>query len=133
VEAHSLEWPECGRTPSFVGERHARSLAAEYGLNDINLVKAGVSETVRMLLHRIAQRVIIRPDTGRDLEDVRQLASRRSVPVEERCDLHYACVGLMQAPLTTMQSLIPSRKPDKPTPTFRAETSHCAEQRKTHQ
>jgi hypothetical protein len=133
VEAHSLEWPECGRTPSFVGERHARSLAAEYGLNDINLVKAGVSETVRMLLHRIAQRVIIRPDAGCDVEDVRRLAGRRSVPVEERCDLHYACVGLMQAPQTNNAKPHPVSKPGKPTPTFRAETSHCAEQRKAHQ
>jgi hypothetical protein len=30
VEAHRVEWPECVRAPSFVGERHAQSLAAEY-------------------------------------------------------------------------------------------------------
>ena len=100
VEAHHHERRHSGRAPSFIGEYHAQSLAAEYGLNDINLVKAGVSETVRMLLHRITQRVIIRPDAGRDVEDVRRLAAQRSVPVEERSDLHYACVGFMQAPLT---------------------------------
>jgi hypothetical protein len=102
VEAHHDERRHSGRAPSFSGERHAQSLAAEYGLNDINLVKAGVSETVRMLLHRITQRVIIRPDAGPDVEDVRRLAAQRSVPVEERSDLHYACVGFMQAPLTDM-------------------------------
>ena len=100
VSTHHYERPHSGRTPSFIGEYHAQSLAAEYGLSDINLVKAGVSETVRMLLHRITQRVIIRPDAGRDLEDVRRLAALRCVPVEERSDLHYACVGFMQAPLT---------------------------------
>jgi Tellurite-like stress resistance cysteine protease StiP/PELOTA RNA binding domain len=133
VEAHSVEWPERVRAPSFVGERHAQSLAAEYRLNDINLVKAGVSETVRMLLHRIAQRVIIRPDAGRDVEDVRRLAARRSVPVEERCDLHYACVGLMQAPLRNHAKAPPPSKPGTPTPSYRAETSHRADQRKAHQ
>ena len=51
-----------------------------------------------MLLHRITHRVIIRPDAGPDVEDVRRLAAQRSVPVEERSDLHYACVGFMQAP-----------------------------------
>ena len=100
VEAHHCEGHNSGRAPSFIGECHARSLAAEYGLNDINLVKAGVSETVRMLLHRITERVIIRPDAGRDVEDVRRLAAHRCVPVEERSDLLYACVGLMQAPST---------------------------------
>jgi PELOTA RNA binding domain/Phosphoribosyl transferase (PRTase) len=100
VEAHHYQRYDSGRGPSFIGECHAQSLAAEYGLNDINLVKAGVSETVRTLLHRITQRVIIRPDAGCDVEDVRRLAARRSVPVVERSDPHYACVGLMQAPLT---------------------------------
>ena len=60
-----------------------------------------------MLLHRITQRVIIRPDAGPDVEDVRRLAAQRSVPVEERSDLLYACVGFMQAPLTDWQ--IPPR------------------------
>jgi hypothetical protein len=100
VSTHHYERPRSGRAPSFIGECHAQSLAAEYGLNDINQVKAGVSETVRMLLHRIPQRVIIQPDAGRDVEDVRRLAAHRSVPVEERSDLQYACVGFMQAPGT---------------------------------
>ncbi|HWI01458.1 MAG TPA: cysteine protease StiP domain-containing protein [Propionibacteriaceae bacterium] len=97
VDAHRAQVREDRSLPSFVGERHAQSLAADYGLRDVNLVKAGVSETVRMLLHRTAQRVIVQPEAGPDVEDVRQLAARRSVPVEERADLGYACVGLMQA------------------------------------
>ncbi len=91
------------RPPSSASP-HAQSLAADYGLNDINLVKAGVSETVRMLLHRITERVLIRTDAGRDVEDVRRLAAHRGVPVEERSDLLYACVGFMQAPLTDAAS-----------------------------
>lgn len=98
VDAHREQWCRDEHVPTFAGERHAQFLATEYGLPDINLVKAGVSETVRMLLHRIARRVIVHPDAGQDVEDVRWLAARRSVPVEERSDLRYACVGLMQPP-----------------------------------
>jgi Phosphoribosyl transferase (PRTase)/PELOTA RNA binding domain len=98
VDAHSSGRGAKEHGPSFAGERHAMCLAGQYDLGDINLVKAGVSETVRMLLHRPAHRVILRPDTAQDVDDVRWLAARRSVPVEERCDLPYACVGLMQPP-----------------------------------
>jgi hypothetical protein len=98
VDAHCAEWRPGARVPTFTGERHAQWLAAEYGLPDVNLVKAGVSETVRMLVHRIAERVIVHPDAGQDVEDIRWLAARRSVPVEERSDLRYACVGLMRPP-----------------------------------
>jgi hypothetical protein len=98
VDAHREQWRRSGHAPTFVGERHAQSLATKYGLPDINLVKAGVSETVRMLLHRIAERVIVHPEAWQDVEDVRWLAAQRSVPVEERSDLRYACVGLMRPP-----------------------------------
>jgi hypothetical protein len=98
VDAHTARCDRSAVLPSFVGERRARSLADEYGFDDVNLVKAGVSETVRMLLHRPAQRVLVHPAAGDDVQDVLWLAARRSVPAEERFDLRYACVGLMQAP-----------------------------------
>jgi hypothetical protein len=50
-----------------------------------------------MLLHRVAQRVIVRHDVGPDVQEVRGLAARRGVPVEVRDDLPFACVGLMRA------------------------------------
>jgi hypothetical protein len=46
--------------------------------------------------------VIVRPGAGRDVDDVRRLAVRRSVPVEERSDLLYACVGVMQTPASNV-------------------------------
>lgn len=98
VDAHRAQWRPGERAPTFTGEQHAQWLATEYGLPDVNLVKAGVSETVRMLLHRIAERVLVHPAAGPDGEEIRWLAARRSVPVEERSDLRYACVGLMRAP-----------------------------------
>jgi Phosphoribosyl transferase (PRTase)/PELOTA RNA binding domain len=89
------------RVPSWAGWRHARQLAAEYQLDDVNLVKAGISETVRMLLYRVASRVLIRPGPEEDLDDVLLLAANHGVPVEERADLRYASVGLMRPPPRT--------------------------------
>ena len=86
VDVHHTP-PRTGRhVPSFAGERIAQSLADEYDLPNVNLVKAGVSETVRMLLHRPAQRVLVQPDAGSDIIVVHQLATRWSLPIEERPD-----------------------------------------------
>ena len=114
VDTYHANRSEARRTPSFAGECHAQLLAADYGLPDINLVKAGVSETVRLLLYRIAQRVLIHPDAGPDLQDVRRLAARHAVPVEERCDLRYACVGFMQTPATKATDAACSHPPRGP-------------------
>jgi Phosphoribosyl transferase (PRTase)/PELOTA RNA binding domain len=100
VDTYSTAHREGRGAPSFAGERHAQLLRTEYGLPDVNLVKAGISETVRLLLHRVTQRVLVHPDAGHEVQDVRRLAARRAVPVEECSDLLYACVGLMQAPAT---------------------------------
>lgn len=67
----------------------------------MNLVKAGISETVRMLLYRVASRVLIRPGPEEDLDDVLLLAANHGVQVEERADLRYASVGLMRPPPRT--------------------------------
>ena len=86
------------RAPSWAGWHQARRLAAEYRLDDVNLVKAGVSETVRMLLYRAAWRVLVRPGSEPDLDAVVALAATRGVAVEHRPDLRYASVGLMRPP-----------------------------------
>ena len=92
-----------GRSPptraSWAGWRLAARFADEYGLADVNMVKAGVSETVRMLLYRMPWRVLARPQPGGDLDAVLLLARHLRVPVERRADLgRYTTVGLMRPP-----------------------------------
>jgi Phosphoribosyl transferase (PRTase)/PELOTA RNA binding domain len=91
-----------GERPSSGGWRLAERLAAEYGLVDVNLVKAGVSETVRMLLYRMPWRVLARSATWSGdggLDAVLLLARHLRVPVERRPDLgRYLAVGLMRPP-----------------------------------
>ena len=63
------------------------------------MVKAGVSETVRMLLYRMPWQVLARSEPGGDLDAVLLLARHPRVPVERCPDLGpYTTVGLMRPP-----------------------------------
>lgn len=84
------------RTPTWAGWAAVERLAREFGIRDVNLVKPGVGETTRVLLRRVPWQVLVRPDRAADLEHVRVLADQRGVPVVERDDLPYTCVGLIR-------------------------------------
>jgi len=84
------------RTPTWAGWAAVERIAAEHGITDINLVKPGVGETTRVLLRRVPWQVLVRPDRPADLAHVRVLAAARGVPVVEREDLPYTCVGLIK-------------------------------------
>ncbi|WP_461296584.1 phosphoribosyltransferase [Streptomyces harbinensis] len=83
------------RTPTWDGWRAVERLSDAYGIGDVNLVKPGVGETTRVLLRRVPWRVLTRRGVGADLDHIRLLAEQRGVPVEERDDLPYSCVGLI--------------------------------------
>ncbi|MFH9348304.1 phosphoribosyltransferase [Kitasatospora sp. NPDC017646] len=83
------------RTPDWAGWAAVERISAEYGIDDVNLVKPGVGETTRVLLRRVPWRVLARRGTGTDLDHVRLLAAQRGVPVEEVDGLPYSCVGLI--------------------------------------
>ncbi|MFJ9771756.1 phosphoribosyltransferase [Kitasatospora sp. NPDC101157] len=83
------------RTPDWAGWAAVERISAEYGIDDVNLVKPGVGETTRVLLRRVPWRVLARRGAGADLDHVRLLAAQRNVPVEEVDGLPYSCVGLI--------------------------------------
>ncbi|MFI9326056.1 phosphoribosyltransferase [Kitasatospora sp. NPDC052868] len=83
------------RTPDWAGWAAVERISAEYGIDDVNLVKPGVGETTRVMLRRVPWKVLARRGTGADLDHVRLLAAQRGVPVEEVDDLPYSCVGLI--------------------------------------
>ncbi|WP_327009995.1 cysteine protease StiP family protein [Dactylosporangium sp. NBC_01737] len=95
----AADWPVLAatdRTPDWSGWNIAVRLAAQYGLDDVNLLKPGVGETTRVLLRRSPWRVLIRPDARGDLGHILLLAKDTGVPVDEIDDLPYACVGLIR-------------------------------------
>ncbi|WP_258534591.1 phosphoribosyltransferase [Streptomyces sp. PT12] len=83
------------RAPTWAGWRAVERISAEYGIDNVNLVKPGVGETTRVLLRRVPWRVLARRGAGADLDHIRLLAEQRGVPVEETEDLPYSCVGLI--------------------------------------
>ncbi|MEV6978315.1 phosphoribosyltransferase [Kitasatospora sp. NPDC093806] len=83
------------RAPDWAGWAAVERISAEYGIDDVNLVKPGVGETTRVMLRRVPWRVLARRGAGADLDHVRLLAAQRGVPVEEVDDLPYSCVGLI--------------------------------------
>jgi hypothetical protein len=86
-----------GEPADWGGAAEVARIAADYGIDDLNLVKPGVGETVRVLLRRIPWMVLVHPDRRADIAPVLALAAEREVPVEERPDLTYACIGLIKA------------------------------------
>lgn len=83
------------RTPDWAGWAAVERISAEYGIDNVNLVKPGVGETTRVMLRRVPWRVLARRGAGADLDHIRLLAAQRGVPVEEVDDLPYSCVGLI--------------------------------------
>ena len=96
VQAHRA----ADRKATWTGWAAVEQVAAEHGLASLHLVKPGVGETTRVLLRRVPWQILVRPDRAADLEHVRLLASDRGVPVIERPDLDFSCIGLIR-PKTT--------------------------------
>jgi hypothetical protein len=83
------------RMPAWSGWREVERVGARLGIADVNLIKPGVGETTRVLLRRVPQVVLARPDRAGDLAHVELLAKQRGVPVEYVEDLAYSCVGVI--------------------------------------
>ncbi|MFE7590567.1 phosphoribosyltransferase [Kitasatospora sp. NPDC057512] len=83
------------REPDRAGWAAVERISAEYGIDNVNLVKPGVGETTRVLLRRVPWRILARRGAGADLDHVRLLAAQRGVEVEEVDGLPYTCVGLI--------------------------------------
>ncbi|HSP39744.1 MAG TPA: cysteine protease StiP family protein [Frankiaceae bacterium] len=92
-------WPQVAtgdREPTWAGWRAVERVAAEYGIDEVNLVKPGVGETTRVLLRRVPDRILVTPGREDDLEHVLMLAADRGVPVELHAGLTYSCMGLIR-------------------------------------
>ncbi|MFI6942971.1 phosphoribosyltransferase [Streptomyces sp. NPDC050418] len=100
VDVQVKELLTADRTPTWEGWAAVERISAEYGIDDVNLVKPGVGETTRVLLRRVPWKVLAQRGAGADLDHVRLLAEQRGVPVEEVDGLPYTCVGLIHPRFT---------------------------------
>lgn len=80
------------------GIDEVRRIAAEFGVDDINLVKPGIGETTRVLLRRVPWKVLIDEKYRDDPElgHIVRLAGEKSVPIEYHTLRHYKCCGIIR-------------------------------------
>ncbi len=98
-----LQWKshyDADRRPTWSGWAAVEAISARYGIDDVNLVKPGVGETIRVLLRRVPWRILVRPDARAELAHVELLAVQRGVEIEEVPELPYSCVGLIHPRFT---------------------------------
>ena len=88
------------RTPTWAGWATVQRLAAEYGIDNLHLVKPGVGETTRVLLRRVPWKVLMRRDAAPGLEHVLLLAEQRGAAIEFVDDMAYSCVGIVRPGFT---------------------------------
>jgi hypothetical protein len=88
----------CQDTNRMCGMSDVQSLAKEYNISDINLIKPGIGETTRVLLRRVPDMIIINKRyQGRDdLKPILRLAKEKNVHVTYR-DLNcYKVCGIIK-------------------------------------
>ncbi len=81
-----------------LGMNDVRMLSEMYGIDNINYIKPGIGETIRVLLRRVPWKLII-DDGHRDsheLEHIRQLAAEKNVEIEYVRLENYKCCGLIK-------------------------------------
>lgn len=80
------------------GIDEVRRIAAEFGVDDINLVKPGIGETTRVLLRRVPWKVLIDEKYRDDPElgHIVRLAGEKNVLIEYHTLRHYKCCGIIR-------------------------------------
>lgn len=72
---------------------------AQYGINDVNLVKPGIGEATRVLLRRVPRLLILRNPDAPDVAHLKLLAAEKSVPLIIDANLPYQAVSLIGSSL----------------------------------
>lgn len=80
------------------GRDEVVSIAKEFDIEDINLVKPGIGEATRVLLRRVPWKVIVDPRyiNSPQLNHLIRLAEEKNVTVEEHPLVHYKCMGIIK-------------------------------------
>jgi len=76
-------------------ERALSDLAREFAVTDLNRIKVGLGETVRVLLRRMPHRVLLRDTQSADGRLVERLARMRKVEVEVRPQMFFQAVAII--------------------------------------
>lgn len=80
------------------GPDEVKALAEEYDIENVNLIKPGIGETIRVLLRRVPWKILISSEyvDSNELGLVYQLAEEKNVPVEITTLYNYKCCGIIK-------------------------------------
>lgn len=82
---------------TFKGIDEVTKIASEFDINDINKIKPGVGETIRVLLRRIPEVVLIKPNANpKFIEPIIRLAKEKNVPLKEYPLIEYNTCGIIK-------------------------------------
>jgi hypothetical protein len=81
----------------FKGIDEVKLIASEFNINDINKIKPGVGETIRVLLRRVPDVILIKPNANpKFIEPIIRLAKEKNVPVKEYPLIGYNTCGIIK-------------------------------------
>ena len=84
-------------TSIFKGIDEVNLIAHKLGINDINKIKPGVGETIRVLLRRVPEVVLVKPNTNPAfIEPIIKLAKEKNVPIKEYPLIGYNTCGIIK-------------------------------------
>lgn len=84
-------------TTIFKGIDEVKLIASKFGINDINKIKPGVGETIRVLLRRVPEVVLIKPNANEKfIEPIIRLAKEKNVPIKEYPLIGYNTCGIIK-------------------------------------
>lgn len=84
-------------TTIFKGIDEVKLIASKFGINDINKIKPGVGETIRVLLRRVPEVVLIKPNANEKfIEPIIRLAKEKNVPIKEYPLIGYNTCGIVK-------------------------------------
>lgn len=79
------------------GIDEVKKIASEFNINDINKIKPGVGETIRVLLRRVPDVILIKPNTNpKFIEPIIRLAKEKNVPIKEYPLTGYNTCGIIK-------------------------------------
>jgi hypothetical protein len=81
----------------FKGIDEVKKIASEFDINDINKIKPGVGETIRVLLRRVPEVILIKPNANPGfIEPILRLAKEKNVPIKEYPMIGYNTCGIIK-------------------------------------
>lgn len=79
------------------GIDEVKKIASEFNINDINKIKPGVGETIRVLLRRVPDVILIKPNANpKFIEPIMRLAKEKNVPIKEYPLTGYNTCGIIK-------------------------------------